>query len=209
MLCADLLPGSELGGSAAPRWGENKAKVEVVCGQMHDLPFKMHWEKIRANIHMPRSGYIQSMLAVRLCSSGSGSGSSRFDFFNNSAGMKGTTETVNLLPPLCSLSPRVEEEMKRMKRRRSELLPAADCLRVQREIVYDPAPGLRAAVPPYRSAARRGSWSTARCAPGPGPGPGELLLLRQRLEAQRTNCLLRTKTIQTIKQIKNKRRSDQ
>lgn len=68
------------------------------------------------------------------------------------------------------------KRMKRMKRRRLELLPAAGCVRVQRKTVDVPQlctePGLRAAVPPYRSAARCGSWSTARCAPGPDPGPG-------------------------------------
>lgn len=36
------------------RW-KNWHKLEVLPTQMHHLPFKMHWEKMRANIHMPRS----------------------------------------------------------------------------------------------------------------------------------------------------------
>lgn len=162
---------------------------------MHHLPFKMHWEKIRANIHMPRSVQYPSLCFFFFSPALFPLVISSFYFFNKSIAMKERKKDrkgslqISLSPSLCFSFSLSSSQSFTLGRRRWKggglsfflLLIvfwygrqcmihncASPLLYVwtDRTAPHRTAPGLSAAVPPCRSAALLGTWGiSTRYAP--------------------------------------------
>lgn len=108
---------------------------------MHDLPFKMHWKKMRANIHMPRSVQYPGLCFFFFspCTLSSVIPSSYF--FNKSIAMEGRGACRSLL--LAALFLLIHAVKRKENRggggeKARAPFPSVDCLLVQLETLYDP-----------------------------------------------------------------------
>lgn len=186
--------------------GEKGHKLEVLRTQMHHLPFKMHWEKMRANIHMPRSVQYPS-LCFFFFSTRTLSSCYFFLLFLQQVSCNERKGSSQISLPLFSSILHVGMKI---KRRRYELLfccwlsPGTVGNSIWSTIVSsflrtDRTAPQRASVQPSpcvgallcvehegtRLGALRSRWDVLLLL----PPPPLLLLLSQRLETHRTNCL--------------------
>lgn len=198
---------------------ENEHKLEVLRTQTHDLPFKMHWKKVRANIHMPRSVQYPGLCFFFFTPCTLSALIPLSYFFNKSIAMegRGARKSLLLAAPFPSHS-RWKEGRKQEREAGSSSLPSVDCLLVQPETLYDPQL-LGSRLPRPLTALRTGPQSSRppaseRCpawnmrevgSMRSGPAEFVLPLLSQRLETHRTKCL-RSHPTPRLRKIEGRRR---
>lgn len=139
---------------------------------MHDLPFKMHWKKMRANIHMPRSVQYPGLCFFFFSPCTLSSLIPSSCFFNKSIAMEGRGACKYLL--LAALFLLIHAAKRRENRRGRKVRAPFPLLIVSlcsskhcmihncstpfcQDRSHRCAPGLREAVPPLQSAVLRGT----------------------------------------------------